>query len=89
VLLQEHTYFLRRGALYGRWRVHGKEGHTHLWSFFLRRGALKLSAHLSLEGGTLERRELQQGKSKGKQGLKAQAKERSKQRHKERGPKVS
>jgi hypothetical protein len=31
----------------------------------LRRGALKLSAHLSLEGGTLERRELQQGQSKG------------------------
>jgi hypothetical protein len=29
-LPEEHTYLLRRGALYGRWRVHGKEGCTHL-----------------------------------------------------------
>ena len=39
----------------------------------------------SLEGGCLERRELLQGKGKGKQGFKDKAKEKSKQRHIEKG----
>jgi hypothetical protein len=43
--LEEVPYLLRRGALYVRWRAHDKRGRTLLLSFFLRRGALELSAH--------------------------------------------
>jgi hypothetical protein len=43
-------------------------------SFCLSRGTLELRAHHHLEGGTLERRELLQGKRKGKQGSKASSK---------------
>jgi hypothetical protein len=48
----------------------------------LRRGALKLSVHLSLEGGTLERRELQQGQRKGKARVKGTSKGKVKARAK-------
>jgi hypothetical protein len=58
---------LRRGALYEEQRVHGKEVCMLLWEFCLRRGAPRLSAHPSLEGGTLERRAQDQGQGKGKE----------------------
>jgi hypothetical protein len=80
VLLQDHTYVLRRGTLYGRWRVHGQEGCTLLWSFWLRRGTLKLSVHLSLEGGTLDWRVLYQGKIKGKARVKCTSKGKVKEK---------
>jgi hypothetical protein len=67
---------LRRSALYGRWRAHGKGGRTLLLSFCLRRGALELSVHHHLEGGTLERRVQDQRQGKGS---KAQARLKAKQ----------
>jgi hypothetical protein len=65
---------LRRDSLYGRWRVHGNAGRIPLFGFFLRRGALELSAYLRLERGTLERRALQKGKIKGKERVKGKIK---------------
>jgi hypothetical protein len=50
--LEEGSHLLRRGALYGRWRAHGKGGHTTFVSFCLSRGALELSAH-HIFGGSL------------------------------------
>jgi hypothetical protein len=61
----------------------------HIVSFCLRRGALELSAHHHLEGGTLERREQDKGKAKARQGFKGTSKGKVKARGKERGPKVS
>jgi len=60
-----------------------------LWGFCLRRGALRLSEHLALEGSTLERREKYQGKGKGKARFKAQEKGKGKARGKERGQGIS
>jgi hypothetical protein len=51
--------------------MHGKGGKIPFFGFFVRRGTLELSAHLHLEGGTLERRVIQQGKSKGKERVKS------------------
>jgi hypothetical protein len=56
----------------------GDGGHIPLFGFCLRRGALELSAYLHLEGGTLERRELQKGKIKGKTIVKGTSKEKVK-----------
>jgi hypothetical protein len=80
VLLEKVYYFLRRCTLYGIWRTHGKGGHIPLFVFFLRRGTLELSAHLHLEGGTLERRALQQEKRKGKERVKATSKGKVKEK---------
>jgi hypothetical protein len=77
VILEEVSFLLRRGALYGRWRVHGKGGRTLLLSFFLRRCALELSVHHHF-GGRHERREFQQGKGKGKKEVKGTSKGKAK-----------
>jgi hypothetical protein len=62
------------------------QGRAHLlWSFCLRRGTLKLSAHLSLEGGTLERRVQDQGQGKGKARFKGTSKGKSQRQRQGKG----
>jgi hypothetical protein len=58
----------------------GDGGHIPLLSFCLRKGTLKLSAHLSLEGGTLERRVQDQGQGKAREGFKGTSKVKGKAR---------
>jgi len=55
----------------------------------LRRGTLRLSVHLALEGSFLERRVQDQGQGKGIARFKVQAKGKGKARDKEREPRVS
>jgi hypothetical protein len=61
------------------------EGGCYLWIFLEKGAHLRREAHHTFVRGYLERREILQGKSKGKKGFKGQARARLKQRKTKKG----